>query len=145
MGSEAVIYIPSFIKIGSGIQKLMGGGICRHTHRQQGDLISLLLYFQNKESRLKMKCKFKNCIYIKHNLISGSGVLFIIYTVVTGRLSDNLQQIIQLIQWSSYAPHVNPLGTGTDVQHNRQARRPTNHKKNHPDYSSCKEFFPNNI
>jgi hypothetical protein len=26
MGSGAVIYIPSFIKIGSGIQKLMGGG-----------------------------------------------------------------------------------------------------------------------
>jgi hypothetical protein len=29
MGSSAVIYIPSFIKIGSGTQKLMGGG---HTH-----------------------------------------------------------------------------------------------------------------
>jgi hypothetical protein len=26
MGSGAVIYIPSFIKIGSGIQKLMLGG-----------------------------------------------------------------------------------------------------------------------
>jgi hypothetical protein len=26
MGSGAIIYIPSFIKIGSGIQKLMGGG-----------------------------------------------------------------------------------------------------------------------
>jgi hypothetical protein len=26
MGSGAMIYIPSFIKIGSGIQKLMGGG-----------------------------------------------------------------------------------------------------------------------
>jgi hypothetical protein len=25
MGSRAMIYIPSFIKIGSGIQKLMGG------------------------------------------------------------------------------------------------------------------------
>jgi hypothetical protein len=25
-GSGTVIYIPSFIKIGSGIQKLMGGG-----------------------------------------------------------------------------------------------------------------------
>jgi hypothetical protein len=25
MGSGAVIYVPSFIKIGSGIQKLMGG------------------------------------------------------------------------------------------------------------------------
>jgi hypothetical protein len=26
MGSSAMIYIPSFIKIGSGIQKLRGGG-----------------------------------------------------------------------------------------------------------------------
>jgi hypothetical protein len=26
MGSCAMIYIPSFIKIGSGIQKLIGGG-----------------------------------------------------------------------------------------------------------------------
>jgi hypothetical protein len=33
MGSGAVIYIPSFIKIGSGIQKLIGG-IHRHTHTQ---------------------------------------------------------------------------------------------------------------
>jgi hypothetical protein len=31
MGSGAVIYVPSFIKIGSGIQKLIGG-IHRHTH-----------------------------------------------------------------------------------------------------------------
>jgi hypothetical protein len=27
MGSGVMMYIPSFIKIGSGIQKLMGGGI----------------------------------------------------------------------------------------------------------------------
>jgi hypothetical protein len=26
----------------------------KHTHRQQGDLISLLLHFQNKKSRLKI-------------------------------------------------------------------------------------------
>jgi hypothetical protein len=32
MGSGAVIYVPSFIKIGSGVQKLMGGGIHTHTH-----------------------------------------------------------------------------------------------------------------
>jgi hypothetical protein len=43
MGSGVVIYVPSFIKIGSGIQKLKGGGgIHRHTHRQQRDLIRLL-------------------------------------------------------------------------------------------------------
>jgi hypothetical protein len=50
MGSGAMIHIPSFIKIGSGIQKLIGG-----IHRQQRDLISLLLFFQNKESRVKIK------------------------------------------------------------------------------------------
>jgi hypothetical protein len=47
MNSGAVIYIPSFMKIGSGIQKLIGG-----THRQHGDLISLLSFFKNEE-RLK--------------------------------------------------------------------------------------------
>jgi hypothetical protein len=40
MGSATMIYsyIPSFIEIGSGIQKLRGGG---GIHRQHGDLISL--------------------------------------------------------------------------------------------------------
>jgi hypothetical protein len=33
MGSGAVIYVPGFIKIGSGVQTLIGGGeIFRHTH-----------------------------------------------------------------------------------------------------------------
>jgi hypothetical protein len=41
MGSGAVILIPDFIKIGSGIQKLIGG-----IHRQHGDRISLLLFFK---------------------------------------------------------------------------------------------------
>jgi hypothetical protein len=50
MGSGAMIYIQSFIKIASGIQKFTGG-----IHRQHGDLISLFLFFQNKESRLKTK------------------------------------------------------------------------------------------
>jgi hypothetical protein len=45
MGSDAMMYIQSFIKIGSGIQKLIGG-IHRHTHRQQHDLISLLYFFK---------------------------------------------------------------------------------------------------
>jgi hypothetical protein len=31
MGSVAMIYIPSFIKIGSGIQKLVGGYTDTHT------------------------------------------------------------------------------------------------------------------
>jgi hypothetical protein len=32
MGSGAVIYLPSFIKIGSDIQKLIGGYTDTHTH-----------------------------------------------------------------------------------------------------------------
>jgi hypothetical protein len=43
MGSAAVIYVQSFIKIGSGIQKLIGG-IHTHTHGQQRDLISLIYF-----------------------------------------------------------------------------------------------------
>jgi hypothetical protein len=51
MGSSVMIYIPGFKKIDSGIQKLLRG--YAQTHKQQGDLISLLLFFQDKESRLK--------------------------------------------------------------------------------------------
>jgi hypothetical protein len=51
MGSGATIFIPCFIKIGSSNQKLIGGGGLQTQH---GDLISLLLFFQNKESKLKM-------------------------------------------------------------------------------------------
>jgi hypothetical protein len=46
MGSGAVIYIPNFIKISLGIQMLLGG-IHIQTHREQGDLTSLLLFFSN--------------------------------------------------------------------------------------------------
>jgi hypothetical protein len=53
MGLSAMIYIQSFIKICPGIQKLIGGN--KQTHRQHRGLISLLLFLQNKESRLKMK------------------------------------------------------------------------------------------
>jgi hypothetical protein len=48
--SGAIIYIPSFIKIGSGIQKLLGEGIHIRTHSK---VISKPLFFQNKESQLK--------------------------------------------------------------------------------------------
>jgi hypothetical protein len=45
MGSGAMIYIPSFIKIGSGSQKIIGRGYTdAQTNRQQGDRISLLLF-----------------------------------------------------------------------------------------------------
>jgi hypothetical protein len=40
IGSDAMIYIQSFIQIGSGIQKLKGEQ--SKTHRQHGDRISLL-------------------------------------------------------------------------------------------------------
>jgi hypothetical protein len=33
MGSDAVIYISSFIKVGSGIHTLSGGGVHSHTDR----------------------------------------------------------------------------------------------------------------
>jgi hypothetical protein len=47
MGSGAIMYIASFIKTGSGIQKLMGK---IHRHRQHKPTFIL---FQNKENRLK--------------------------------------------------------------------------------------------
>jgi hypothetical protein len=52
MNSGATICIPSFIKIVSGIQKLMDGGDTQ-THRKHGDCISLLLFFKHKETKLK--------------------------------------------------------------------------------------------
>jgi autotransporter-associated beta strand protein len=45
IGSDTMIYIPSFIKTGAGIQKLNGAD----THTGNA-LLSLLLFFQNKES-----------------------------------------------------------------------------------------------
>jgi hypothetical protein len=46
MGSSAVIYIPNFIKTGSAIQKLVGGGGDTQRHRQHDDHISLPLFFK---------------------------------------------------------------------------------------------------
>jgi hypothetical protein len=40
MGSSVITYIPSFIKIGSSIQRLTREDI--QAHRQEGDRISLL-------------------------------------------------------------------------------------------------------
>jgi hypothetical protein len=48
VGSGAMICIPNYVNIGSAIQKLIRGGI----HRQHGDRISVLLFFQNKKRRL---------------------------------------------------------------------------------------------
>jgi hypothetical protein len=43
MSSGGMVYIPSFIQIGSGIQKLMGV-----IHRQHGDRISILSFIFSK-------------------------------------------------------------------------------------------------
>jgi hypothetical protein len=50
--SVVVMYIPNFIKIDSAIQKLMVGRV----HRQQRLFISLLLFYKNKEMKLKNRC-----------------------------------------------------------------------------------------
>jgi hypothetical protein len=49
MGSGAMISIPCSIKISSAIQRLIEG-----IHRRHDDRISLLSFFQNMESRLKL-------------------------------------------------------------------------------------------
>jgi hypothetical protein len=49
IGSAAMKYIPSFIKIGSGIQTLMDCG-----YTDTDDHISLLLFSENKKSKLKI-------------------------------------------------------------------------------------------
>jgi hypothetical protein len=49
IGSGSVIYIPSFIKSGSGIQNLIG-----EIYRQHEDSISLLLFFKRKKIGLKI-------------------------------------------------------------------------------------------
>jgi hypothetical protein len=66
MGSGALIYASCFIKIGSGIQKFMVGGDSQ-THRH-GDLISQLLFFQNKDSRLKNRGKWLALVNTAKNL-----------------------------------------------------------------------------
>jgi hypothetical protein len=53
MASGAMIYIPSLIKTGSGIQKLTGKD--SQTHRQHGDSINLL-YESGPKSVLIHKC-----------------------------------------------------------------------------------------
>jgi hypothetical protein len=58
MGSRAMMYIPSFIKIDSGIQKSIGG-IHERTERMEMELTS---FFQNKENRkieIKQRGRFR--------------------------------------------------------------------------------------
>jgi hypothetical protein len=49
--SGAMTCIPSFMKIGSDIEKLMLGEGDSPTYRQLSELISLFLFFRRKESR----------------------------------------------------------------------------------------------
>jgi hypothetical protein len=62
--SDALIHIPRIIKTLSAIQKLIGGYKYRqtdrhtHTHSQKGDIISLFLFFRNKEITLNMHVSF---------------------------------------------------------------------------------------
>jgi hypothetical protein len=65
MSLDGMIYIPSFMKTGSDIQKLLWS-IHIQKHRQRSDVISLLIFFQNKERRLK-----KGSSYIRGCLIFG--------------------------------------------------------------------------
>jgi hypothetical protein len=53
MGSGGIMYVATFINIGWGVQNI-GAGEHTYGQRQEGDLISLLWVFQNKESRLEM-------------------------------------------------------------------------------------------
>jgi hypothetical protein len=55
---SGAIYISSFIKTGSRIQRLVRGDL--QTHRQHGTVVSLFsFFFQNKEYRLKSaQCLF---------------------------------------------------------------------------------------
>jgi hypothetical protein len=52
IGSGGMMYLPSFVKIGSGVKKLMEG-IHRHTDSMERFHKPALFFFQNKESKLK--------------------------------------------------------------------------------------------
>jgi hypothetical protein len=75
MGSGAMIYLPRFIKIGSAIQKLIGG--CKQTHRQHGDRISLFPFLQNnnrpKNGHYSLSIQF-NTNYHLYVVICGSSM-----------------------------------------------------------------------
>jgi hypothetical protein len=77
MGSGVMIYIPSFIKIGLGIQKLLRGGYTdTQTGRRSGK--TLFIFFQNKEIRLKV-CNFHGkmefYVYFSNNYLKNCSSL----------------------------------------------------------------------
>jgi hypothetical protein len=67
IGSGAMIDIQSFITTGSGIQKLIEGET--QTHGQDENCISLLLFYQNKASKLKIEFILhrKHTMYLLHS------------------------------------------------------------------------------
>jgi hypothetical protein len=50
-----MVYTLSLMTTGSGIQKSLGWDRHTHTHTDQGDLTSLLLFFQKQKSKLKIQ------------------------------------------------------------------------------------------
>jgi hypothetical protein len=66
MGSGAMIYMSSFIKTGSGIQKFIGRST--QTHSQHGNLISLVLYFFKIR---KVGYRFSRCFVHTDRYIHG--------------------------------------------------------------------------
>jgi hypothetical protein len=55
-----MIYIPSFVKIGSGIRKLIRG----NTHSQNGDLVKSFFFFQNMRRKLNTEQITWNMRYV---------------------------------------------------------------------------------
>jgi hypothetical protein len=75
MGSGVMTHIPSFIKAGSVIQKLMVGD--SQIHRQHGDIISLLLFSENRESRPKIGCDVVDWIQLVKNVALVNAVMIL--------------------------------------------------------------------
>jgi hypothetical protein len=69
MGSGVMINTPSFVKIGSVIQNLIGGD----SQTQNADRISLFLFYQAKKSRLNVTCRL--LLLLTRNSIHVPGVV----------------------------------------------------------------------
>jgi hypothetical protein len=74
IGSGSMMYIPIFIKIGSGIQTFRRGDT--NTDKQQSDLISLFSFilFQNNESRVIKNEKLVSCNHFISRRVLSSGI-----------------------------------------------------------------------
>jgi hypothetical protein len=60
MGSDAMIYVPNFLKIALVIQKLIGV----FTDTQTACSLNLLNFFQNKENRQKMETGLRDILNV---------------------------------------------------------------------------------